>query len=314
MAQQYVPSTSDHRNLKFNEEPMNNPDHTAPTAFRRENDQRSDDTRLLPNIVAAVERVGKIVGASYESNSRPRNFDEIRQLIDANDKLGGVPLKEDLIRLRPNAGWAEEDDADGALPPGEWWITDPCEGNINKVHGVADFCTSATLVRDNRPVAAAVHLPLAGVSYAAVAGGNSFENGKRIKVAEKSSLNGAFIATCQNGPNERRPAALKLGKAVTEFLLRNAIVRVSPPPTLQLLPVACGRLDGFFLFGAERAGVLAGALLAFEAGGVVTDVRGNPWTLSSEDIVVAAPGVHADMIALLTINDDALVERASGQG
>ena len=282
---------------------MNNSSQSAPVAFGGGNDRRSEDTTLLSEIIAAVERVGKIVGNSYDKNSRPRNFTEIQRLIDANDTLGGAPLKDELLRLRPNAGWAEEDDANGALPRGEWWITDACEGNINKVHGMPDFCTSATLVRDNEPVAAAVHLPLAGITYAAVAGGGAFENGEPLKVSEKSTLSGAFIAACQNGPNESRPAALKLGKAVRDLLLHNAIVRVSPPPTLQLLPVACGRLDGFFLFGAERAGVLAGALLAFEAGGVVTDVRGNPWTLSSKDIAVAAPGVHSELINILAVDE-----------
>ena len=51
---------------------------------------------------------------------------------------------------------------DGALPPGEWWVVDPAEGNVNHLHALPEWAVTATLVRDNQQVLTAVHLPLAG--------------------------------------------------------------------------------------------------------------------------------------------------------
>jgi len=37
-----------------------------------------------------------------------------------------------------------------------------------------------------------------------------------------------------------------------------------------------------------------------EAGGVLTDLRGAPWTGGSPDFLAAAPGVHAEAVAVLS--------------
>jgi myo-inositol-1(or 4)-monophosphatase len=45
---------------------------------------------------------------------------------------------------------------------------------------------------------------------------------------------------------------------------------------------------------------LAGALLVNEAGGVVTDTRGNPWSLASPDFLATTPALQAEAIAVLS--------------
>lgn len=59
------------------------------------------------------------------------------------------------------------------------------------------------------------------------------------------------------------------------MLQLKAIVRVSPPPILQLLQVAAGRVDVFWQYSGERAGLLAGALMSNEAEGTVTHSTGH---------------------------------------
>ena len=55
---------------------------------------------------------------------------------------------------------------------------------------------------------------------------------------------------------------------------------------------------------AERALLVvhsaAGSFLAAEAGALVTDIDGNPWTLESDSILAAAtPALHEELLALL---------------
>jgi len=46
--------------------------------------------------------------------------------------------------------------------------------------------------------------------------------------------------------------------------------------------------------------IALGTLLAAEAGAVVTDLSGHPWDLNRPDVLVAAPGVHAAALAVLS--------------
>jgi myo-inositol-1(or 4)-monophosphatase len=63
--------------------------------------------------------------------------------------------------------------------------------------------------------------------------------------------------------------------------------------------VGGGRIDAFWQFGRDEGNLLGGALVAAEAGALVTDVEGRPWRARSESILAAAPGLHARLSELL---------------
>ncbi len=77
------------------------------------------------------------------------------------------------------------------------------------------------------------------------------------------------------------------------------LVKTAVPATMQLVQVAAGRLDAFWQPSQVLSGLVAGALLVREAGGVVTDWQGAPWTLSSPDFVATGPGLHAAAVQVL---------------
>jgi myo-inositol-1(or 4)-monophosphatase len=61
-------------------------------------------------------------------------------------------------------------------------------------------------------------------------------------------------------------------------------------------------IDAFWQYSQVRSGLLAGALLVEEAGGIISDTRGRPWSLTSDGFLAAAPGVHrAAVHALFTV-------------
>ena len=274
---------------------------TVAPAFPGADRHLEEDRAAIPAIVAAVTAAGEALRREFDPNPRPRDYADITRLMGENDALSLGSLRDGLQRLRPTAGWVDDEDAVGALPPGEWWVTDPVEGNINKAHGLTEFSVTATLVRDNNPVLAVVHLPMIGDTFTAVAGAGATQNGVPLRVSPKIALSGAFVATSQNGPDGATAESMaQLGRSVSAMLKNGAIVRVAPPPTLQLVQVAAGRLDAFWQFGDERAGLLAGGLMVSEAGGTVTDLDGRPWTLASAGIVAANPDVHTAATELLS--------------
>ncbi|MBN6038438.1 3'(2'),5'-bisphosphate nucleotidase CysQ [Amycolatopsis sp. 195334CR] len=258
------------------------------------------DRTLLSAVTTAVRDAGATLRERYTTQARGVSLTEIVAEIHANDEAVLAVLREPLLRARPGSRWVEDELEGGALPPGEWWVADPAEGNINHVHGMPDWAVTATLVRDNQPVLTVVHLPLTGDTYTATAGGGAHHNGEPLVVSAKSDLGAALIGTGQARPGESTDSFRRIGESVTAMLTAGLVVRVSVPATLQLIHVAAGRMDAFWQFSDVRSGLVAGALLVTEAGGTVTDLDGKPWSAASGDFLAAAPGLHAAALDVLS--------------
>jgi len=258
------------------------------------------DEALLPAVVAAVQAAGARLLTRFSADSRPAGRDDIVAAIDANDAASLGLLRDALATARPRAGWAEDEEGGGALPAGEWWVTDPVEGNINHIHGMPDWGVTATLVRDNVPVLAVAHLPMTGNTYTAIRGAGACLDGVRLHPSAKTDLTAALVGTGQARPGESHETHRRLGQSVTAMLDAALVVRVSVPATVPLLHVASGHMDAFWQFSQVRSGLLAGALLVAEAGGTVTDTHGRPWALTSHDVLASAPGLHAAAVAVLS--------------
>ncbi|MFI5957386.1 inositol monophosphatase family protein [Cryptosporangium sp. NPDC051539] len=258
------------------------------------------DDELLPAVVGAVQRAGEVMAGRLPHRPEFRTRADVVSAIYANDDASLAILKPELTRLRPGAGWVDDELESGLLPPGEWWVVDPVEGNVNHAHGLTDWGVTATLVRDNAPVLTAVHLPLTGDTYTAVLGGGAALNGEPLVPSAKVELTGALVGTGQAAPGETDEVFDRIGASVTAMLKNSMVIRVSVPATLQLIQIAAGRMEVFWQFSQVRSGLLAGALLVSEAGGVVSDTRGRPWNLGSPDFLAATPALQSAAVDVLS--------------
>ncbi|MFE5511758.1 inositol monophosphatase family protein [Streptomyces sp. NPDC056529] len=266
----------------------------------RATDVAASDTDLLDLTAAAVRDAGSALRERFGETVPYRTREELMRALAANDDTALDVLRPRLTRLRPNAGWVEEELDGGALPPGEWWVVDPAEGNVNHLHALPEWAVTATLVRDNQPVLTAVHLPLTGDTYTALTGAGAHLDGRPLRVSATTDLGLGIVATSQARPDEDEKVVRRVGSSITAMLFDALVVRTSVPATLHLLDVAAGRIDAFWQFAGARADLLPGALLVTEAGGRISDAEGRPWTPQSESFVAAAPGIHAEAVATLS--------------
>ncbi|MFI7355929.1 inositol monophosphatase family protein [Streptomyces avidinii] len=255
---------------------------------------------VLERTVTAVKAAGALLRERHDVGARPGDLDEVVRAIHANDEAVLALIKQPLLTARPGSRWAEDELASGLLPAGEWWVVDTAEGNINHIHGMGEWGVTATLVRDNAPLLTVVHLPLTGDTYTAVQGGGALLNGESLRTSAKTDLRAALVGTGQAKPGEDEEALRRMGASVTAMLINALVVRVSVPATMQLIHVAAGHMDAFWQFSDVRSGLLPGALLVSEAGGTVTDTRGEPWTLASSDFLASAPGLHNRTVEVLS--------------
>ncbi|OLR92271.1 inositol monophosphatase family protein [Actinokineospora bangkokensis] len=259
-----------------------------------------DTLTLLPSITEAVRAAGTRLLDEYTPDARPSGSEAIWKALRHNDEAVLDVLRPALLDLRPQARWMDDELESGALPPGEWWVVDPAEGNINHVHGLPDWCVTATLVQDNAPVLTVVHSPVADRVHTAHVGHGARVDGVPLHVSGKADLAAAFVSTAQAAPGEDAGTLSRISASVDAMLRAAMLVRVAVPATVQLLAVAEGHTDAFWQHSPVISGLAAGALLVSEAGGVVTDLTGRPWAPGSTDFLAAAPGLHAAALTALT--------------
>ncbi|MDX3194657.1 inositol monophosphatase [Streptomyces sp. MN03-5084-2B] len=252
---------------------------------------------LLTATTDAVRAAGARMLARYSPASRQPGLAELLKSLHDNDSAVADVLRPALTGIRPQARWLDDEHGSGPLPAGEWWLIDPMGGNVNAVHGMPDWNIGVSLVRDGRPVLAVLCFPVLGETFTATEGGGAHLDGERLRVSAKTSLDGALAGTGQAQPGHR--FLERMGTSFTAMSEAALYVRISVPVTHQLAQVAAGRMDLHWQFDNVRSHA-AGVLLVQEAGGVVTDLDGGPWDLTSTGYLASAPGVHAAALKILT--------------
>lgn len=276
-------------------------EHTTPQASIN-TPVTAEDRALLAKVIEAVRDAGSRLLVLYSPEDRPSNFQEIAHAgrRDEEASLGG--LQTALSAARPQARWVGEEQETIALPSGEWWVVDAMEGGVNLVHGLPEWCVSATLLRDSVPVLAAVYQPVGDMTYTAIRGDGVYLNRKPLHTSTKSDLAVAIVTTGQAEAGQAQTYR-RIGDSVTAMLHHALLVRATVPSTFPLLQVASGHYDVFWQYEPVLSGIAAGALFVTEAGGIVSDMQGNPWQPGSPDFLAASPRLHAAALEVLaTVN------------
>ncbi len=165
---------------------------------------------------------------------------------------------------------------------------------------------SICLLVDGRPAVGVVRDPIRAETFVAQSGAGARTRRagrpeRRLRVRGLAALRDAVVAVDPGDPDEVTAA-----EAVALERLRSRVraTRTLGSAALSLAWVGAGRLDGFVRpAGIQPLDVIAGALVAAEAGALVGDPHGDAWpdldvpgvTLG---IVAAGRRVHATVIAL----------------
>jgi myo-inositol-1(or 4)-monophosphatase len=174
---------------------------------------------------------------------------------------------------------------------GPVFVVDPLDGTTNYLHGYPAYAVSIGVVVDGALAAAVVHHAVTDDVYTATAQGGAYRNGKRISVSRITTPARSLIGT--GFPFSHVP---RIDEYLPQFaaVSRNtAGIRRSGSAALDLVDVACGRLEGFWELQLAPWDIAAGLLLVREAGGIVTNIAGDPAPVEHTSIVAGNPTIHA---------------------
>jgi myo-inositol-1(or 4)-monophosphatase len=199
-------------------------------------------------------------------------------------------LRDALLGARPDYGWLSEETADGPgrLTRRRVFVVDPIDGTVAYMKGKPWWCIPVAVVEDGRPVAAVIHAPALGETFAATLGGGATLNDSAISASDTADLDDASVladARLMEGPHWPEPWP------AMHFEKRNAIA-------YRMALVAAGAFDAAIALSPKWDwDVCAGALIVEEAGGKVSDHHGSPWRFNRPDprqnsLICAAPALH----------------------
>lgn len=186
------------------------------------------------------------------------------------------------------------------LGEGLVWVLDPVDGTLNYSAGLPMAGILLALLRDGDPVLGLTWLPMMNRRYAAAVGGPLLCNGEplpRLQPQDLSETMVGFGAFNLNGrgpiPGEYRVRALGEVSRVCRRL------RMHGSTGADLAFTAAGVLGAAVVYGHHAWDNAAGVALVRAAGGVVTDLAGQPWHLGSRSVLAASPGVHEQILDIL---------------
>ena len=85
----------------------------------------------------------------------------------------------------------------------------------------------------------------------------------------------------------------------TAFLFKAQAIRRDGSAALNLAYLAAGRFDGYWELKLNSWDTAAGALLLKEAGGVVTNFRGEPFDIYAGEVAASNGRIHEQMLRVL---------------
>lgn len=179
------------------------------------------------------------------------------------------------------------------------WIVDPLDGTVNYAHGFPFFCVSVALEIDGQVVVGVVFDANRNETFTAIRSEGARLNGTPIRVSSVASLDGGRTMLATGFPYDKTEA-LRMLDAFKRFLDYGLPIRRPGAAALDLCYIACGRLDGFYESKLNAWDCAAANLIIQEAGGTVTNFRGEVYSYEAEKKLIASNGqIHAAMVEIL---------------
>lgn len=251
---------------------------------------------MLNIAVRAARAAGNVIARNIGQDTF--NVEEKRKddLVTDIDRECERTITEILLKsYRDHAVLGEEGGLQGNKESEFVWVIDPIDGTTNFVKGIPHCAVSIGLQQKGRTILGVVFDPIANEMFTASRGDGAALNGRRIRVGEHQSLDGAVVCIAfPTRMRERMPAYLEL---FTRLINNVADIRRSGCASLDLCYVACGRFDAYLEQGLKPWDFTAGELILREAGGIVTDFTGGPGFAKSGNLVSGNPYIVKNLLA-----------------
>ncbi|MGQ0653275.1 MAG: inositol monophosphatase family protein [Betaproteobacteria bacterium] len=250
---------------------------------------------ILNIAVRAARRAGSIISrASLDSGAIQVRSKRVNDFVTQVDQAAEQAIIEVVRRAYPDHGFLAEESGQSGHGAETVWIIDPLDGTTNFIHGFPQYCVSIGVQHRGALAHAVVYDPNRNELFTASKGVGAFLNDRRIRVSKCLRLKEALVGT--GFPFKELGRLTLYTRQLRHMMEGTAGVRRAGAAALDLAYVACGRLDAFWELGLSPWYTAAGALLVIEAGGLVSDLKGEQGWLDSGDVCAGTPKIFPALL------------------
>lgn len=255
---------------------------------------------LKETLINATEAGAQVLKYFFSSkNLQISNKEGINNLVTEADHAAEKAIIDTIKESFPDHFILSEEAGELTMDSQYKWIIDPIDGTVNYAHGIPICCVSIGIEHEGKMVLGAVYNPFLKEFYLAEKGRGAQLNGEKIETSKereviKSCLVTGFPYTYLDMPNGPL-------QVFERFIRKGIPVRRLGSAAMDLCWVAAGRFDGFYEHKLQAWDSAAGFLIVEEAGGKVTDFKGNEYSPYQPQILATNGHIHEEM--LQWIND-----------
>ncbi|MBY3552886.1 inositol monophosphatase [Modestobacter lapidis] len=250
--------------------------------------------RATAEEAALLVRAGRS-SAADQVDTKSSSVDVVTAVDTASEEL----IVRRLLETRPDDGVLGEEGAARAGTSGVRWVVDPIDGTVNFLYGLPAYAVSIAAEVDGRTEVGVVLNVATGELFTAVRGQGAWSTApgtaaSRLAGSAPVDLDHTLVATGFGYRVEQRRLQ---GAVVAELLPQVRDIRRNGCASLDLCSAAAGRVDAYYELDLKPWDHAAGALVAAEAGLVVTGTGGRPF--AEPMAVAAAPSIAGPLVELL---------------
>lgn len=245
--------------------------------------------------IKAARAAGDIISQTWMRGDTLKITEKARHDFTTHiDKMADEAIIEVLHKAYPKHSFLSEESGEITYDDEYTWIIDPLDGTCNFMRQLPHFCISLALKHDGIIKHAVVCDPIRQEIFSASKNEGAQLNNKRIRCSKHNTLDGALIGT--GTPFNSRSEFNKHLAHITSIQPFAASIRAMGSAALDLVYVACGRLDGYFKTGLKIWDVAGSTLILREAGGLVTDFSGGDNYFNGEEIIGSNPKIFNELL------------------
>ena len=253
-------------------------------------------------IIKEVVELSKKVGVYLREEQKKIKSDIVEKkgeydFVTYVDKTAEQKIIAQLKTILPEAGFIAEENSEKRVDKDFMWIIDPLDGTTNYIHGMSPFAISIGLMENQKMVGGVVYEVGLDECFYAWKEGKAYLNEKEITVSNTNKLEDSLLAT--GFPYYDYSRLEPFMETLSYFIQNTHGVRRLGTAATDLIYVACGRLEGYYEYGLSSWDVAAGAFIVQQAGGKVSDYKGENNYIFGKEIIATNSGIYNDFLEIV---------------
>ena len=252
---------------------------------------------MKKELIKIIKEAGEILKEGYYTK-KDITFKAKKDLVTQYDVAVENFLKKKFSKKFKDFNLIAEESDNANVEFNNSIIIDPIDGTTNFVNGVPHTAISVGVYKNKKPYLAVVYNPILDELYTAKIGKGAYLNGKKLKVSNENDFQKSLLAT--GFPYTSNTNADDLNdvlKKIKVILPLCQDLRRLGAASLDLCYIAKGTFEGYYEMNLKAWDVSAGILILTEAGGVVSNINGDEYTLFEDKYLVASNGkIHKKFI------------------